>query len=83
MKCELNDITLHYEAFGEGRPLVVTGRQDSMVASRDAWGILENYPRGTFAVLDRAGHILGAEQKDLFHALAGEWLDRVKEYVGA
>jgi pimeloyl-ACP methyl ester carboxylesterase len=61
--------------------LIVTGRQDSVIGYRDAWGILENYPRGTFAVLDRAGHLLGVEQEDLFHALAGEWLDRVEEYV--
>jgi pimeloyl-ACP methyl ester carboxylesterase len=63
--------------------LIVTGRQDSVIGYRDAWEILENYPRGTFAVLDRSGHFMGVEQEDLFHALAGEWLDRVKEYVGA
>jgi hypothetical protein len=40
---------------------------------------LENYPRGTFVVLDRAGHGLGVEQEDLFRALVGEWLDRVEE----
>jgi pimeloyl-ACP methyl ester carboxylesterase len=63
--------------------LIVTGRQDSVIGYRDAWGILENYPRGTFVVLDRSGHFLGVEQEDLFHALAGEWLDRVEEYAGA
>jgi pimeloyl-ACP methyl ester carboxylesterase len=62
--------------------LIVTGRQDSVIGYRDAWGILEDFPRGTFAVLDRAGHFLGVEQLDLFHALAGEWLDRVEEYIG-
>ena len=62
--------------------LIVTGRQDSVIGYRDAWEILENYPRGTFAVLDRAGHFLEVEQEDLFHALAGEWLDRVEEYAG-
>jgi pimeloyl-ACP methyl ester carboxylesterase len=63
--------------------LIVTGRQDSLIGYHDAWGILENYPRGTFVVLDRSGHFLGVEQEDLFHALAGEWLDRVEEYAGA
>jgi pimeloyl-ACP methyl ester carboxylesterase len=63
--------------------LMVTGRQDSVAGYRDAWGILENYPRGTFVVLDRSGHFLPFEQEDLFHALAGEWLDRVEEYAGA
>ena len=62
--------------------LIVTGRQDSWVGYRDAWEILENYPRATFVVLDRAGHFLGVEQEDLFHTLVGEWLDRVEEYAG-
>ena len=62
--------------------LIVTGRQDSVAGYRDAWGILENYPRGTFVVLDRSGHFLATEQADVFHALAGEWLDRVEEYAG-
>ena len=62
--------------------LIVTGRQDSMVGYRNAWEILENFPRGTFAVLDRSGHFLEIEQEDLFRTLAGEWLDRVKEYAG-
>jgi len=63
--------------------LIVTGRQDSVVGYRDAWEILANYPRGTFAILDRAGHLMGVEQEDLFHALATEWLDRVEEYAEA
>jgi pimeloyl-ACP methyl ester carboxylesterase len=62
--------------------LIVAGRQDSAVGYRDAWKILENYPRGTFAILDRMGHLMGGEQEALFQALAGEWLDRVEEYVG-
>lgn len=62
--------------------LIVMGRQDSMVGYRDAWEILENYPRGTFAILDRSGHFVPFEQEDLFHALVGEWLNRVEEYAG-
>lgn len=60
--------------------LIITGRQDSVCGYRDAWSILENYPRATFAVLDRAGHGLGDEQKALFQALTSEWLDRVEEH---
>jgi pimeloyl-ACP methyl ester carboxylesterase len=63
--------------------LIVTGRQDSIIGFRDAWEILENYPRATFAVLDHSGHFLEVEQVNLFHALAGEWLDRVEEYAGS
>ena len=61
--------------------LIVMGRQDSWVGYRDAWEILDNYPRGTFVVLDRSGHFLGVEQEDLFHDLVGEWLDRVEQYT--
>lgn len=61
--------------------MILTGRQDSLVGYRDAWQLLENYPRGTFAVLDRAGHNVHNEQHQLFNALLGEWLDRVQEIL--
>jgi pimeloyl-ACP methyl ester carboxylesterase len=60
--------------------LIVSGRQDSVVGYRDAWELVENYPRATFAVLDRSGHLLGVEQAELLGALMIEWLDRVEEY---
>lgn len=63
-----------------GPTLVVTGRQDSHVGYHDAFGLLENFPRGTYVVLDRAGHSLVAEQRSLFTALVAEWLDRVEEH---
>ncbi|GER91874.1 hypothetical protein KDW_60360 [Dictyobacter vulcani] len=59
--------------------LIFTGRQDTVVGYRDAWNILEQYPRGTFAVLDRAGHNGHIEQSQLFNAMIHEWLDRVEE----
>jgi pimeloyl-ACP methyl ester carboxylesterase len=61
--------------------LILTGRQDAMCGYREAWEILDNYPRATFVALDRAGHLLAYEQKALFQALAGEWLNRVEEYI--
>jgi pimeloyl-ACP methyl ester carboxylesterase len=65
------------------KPVVIlTGRQDHVAGYRNAWRILENYPRGTFAVLDRAGHNVHIEQNKLFEALIGEWLDRVEESMG-
>lgn len=59
--------------------LIMTGRQDASVGYRDAWRILENYPRGTFAVLDKAGHNLQIEQDLIFNALVKEWMERVEE----
>ena len=61
--------------------LILTGRFDHWCGYRQAYRILDNYPRGTFAVLDCAGHALGVEQLTLFKALTGEWLDRVEEYA--
>ena len=63
--------------------LFLMGRQDAVCGYRDAWEIVEHYPRATFAVLDRAGHCLAAEQSGLFRALVGEWLDRVAEFAAA
>jgi pimeloyl-ACP methyl ester carboxylesterase len=62
--------------------LIIAGRQDGAVGYRDAWSIVENYPRGTFVVLDRAEHALPVEQTSVFHALVNEWLDRIEEVSG-
>jgi len=61
--------------------LIITGRQDTTVGYRDQWELLELYPRATFAVLDRAGHLLRGEQEQLFLTLGREWLDRVEERI--
>jgi pimeloyl-ACP methyl ester carboxylesterase len=75
------DVDAPPEPFG-GPTLIMTGRQDSFCGYYDAWSIFENYPRGTFVVLDRAGHGLMVEQSYVFKTLVNEWLDRVEEYVG-
>jgi pimeloyl-ACP methyl ester carboxylesterase len=64
-----------------GRPtLIIAARQDNLCGYRDAWELLDNYPRATFAVLDRAGHLVNIEQDVLCRALMREWLDRVEEW---
>ena len=62
-----------------GPALIITARQDQLCGYRDAWDLLDNYPRATFAVLDRAGHFVNIEQDVLCHALMREWLDRVEQ----
>jgi len=57
--------------------LMLLGRQDNCVGYEDAWRILDNYPRATFATLDNAGHNLQIEQEELFNSLIYEWLGRV------
>ncbi|MFI5846055.1 alpha/beta fold hydrolase [Catenuloplanes sp. NPDC051500] len=60
-----------------GPSLFLLGRQDSVTGYRDAWHLLADYPRATFAVLDRAGHGAQIEQPSLFTALLTDWLDRI------
>ena len=59
--------------------LILLGRQDSSVGYKDAWSILDNYPRATFAVLDKAGHNLQIEQVEVFNSLVNEWLVRISK----
>ncbi|WP_238883739.1 alpha/beta fold hydrolase [Clostridium sp. YIM B02551] len=54
--------------------LILLGKQDDCVGYKDAWNVLDNYPRATFAVLDKAGHNLQIEQEELFNALVKKWL---------
>ncbi|GHO49403.1 alpha/beta fold hydrolase [Ktedonospora formicarum] len=63
----------------EGPTLIITARQDNLCGYRDAWNLLDAFPRATFAVLDRAGHFVNIEQDTLCHTLMQEWLDRVEE----
>lgn len=64
-----------------GPTLILTARQDHLCGYQDAWNLLDNYPRATFAVIDRAGHFINIEQDVLCRALMREWLDRVEEWV--
>jgi hypothetical protein len=50
------------------RFLFVLGRQNHRPGYRDAWRILENCSRATFAVVDGVGHAVCAEEKALFGA---------------
>jgi len=59
--------------------LIVAGRQDTTVGYRDAWEIIESYPRATFAVVDRATHGWPAESTDLLAALVDDWLERIEK----
>jgi pimeloyl-ACP methyl ester carboxylesterase len=60
---------------------MLTARQDHLCGYRDAWDLLDHYPRATFAVLDRAGHLVNIEQDALCQTLMREWLDRVEEWT--
>jgi pimeloyl-ACP methyl ester carboxylesterase len=62
--------------------LMLMGRQDCSVGYRDIWRIIENFPRASFVILDKAGHNLQIEQDVLFGELVKEWLGRVSAETG-
>ena len=61
-----------------GPCLIITGRQDSIAGYKDAWNILDKYPRSTCVIFDRAGHLL-EDKANLVNELINDWLDRVEE----
>ena len=56
---------------------ILTGRQDASVGYKDAFSLIEYYPKATFCVLDNASHHLHVEQKELFSIFVENWLRRV------
>ncbi|QHA38358.1 alpha/beta fold hydrolase [Rossellomorea marisflavi] len=57
--------------------LFLLGKQDATVGYRDALELEDKYPRGTFVVVDQAGHNLQIEQPGIFNALVEDWLERM------
>ncbi|GAA4686416.1 alpha/beta hydrolase [Frondihabitans cladoniiphilus] len=53
------------------------GRQDDVVGFEDGWRLRDHYPRGTYAVLDTAGHSVHLERPELTGALLRDWLTRM------
>lgn len=61
--------------------LILCGRQDDDVGYRDSIRLLQQYPRATFAVLDRETHALPLDDQGLFKALVLNWINRVNEWI--
>jgi pimeloyl-ACP methyl ester carboxylesterase len=57
--------------------LFLCGRQDNVVGYHDALKRIDDYPRGSFVVLDAAGHMVHLEQPALTATAITEWLDRM------
>ena len=57
--------------------LHVFGRQDQVVGFEDGSALRDHYTRGSFVVLDAAGHNVHLEQSEVVGALVRDWLDRV------
>jgi pimeloyl-ACP methyl ester carboxylesterase len=67
------------ERFFDKPSVFLLGKQDAIVGYKDAFGILDKFPRAAFAILDRSGHNLQIEQTNLFNSIINEWLDRIEE----
>ena len=76
-------LTIEPSARLEAPTLIVTGRQDAITGYADAWPLLDDYPRATYAVLDRADHDLPIQNEALYRALVSDWLDRMAKHPGA
>ncbi|MEH1168515.1 alpha/beta hydrolase [Micromonospora sp. CPCC 205539] len=57
---------------------VITGRQDRIVGYADQFRAMRHYPRGTYTVIDAAGHHLPFEQPTLLRSLTQDWLHRAQ-----
>ncbi|MEU5781669.1 alpha/beta fold hydrolase [Micromonospora lupini] len=60
----------------DGPVSVLTGRQDHIVGYADQFHAMRRYPRGTYTVLDEAGHYLPYEQPALLRTHTQDWLRR-------
>lgn len=60
----------------EAPSLHLFGRQDHVTGYEDGWKLRNHYVRGTYAVLDAAGHNAHLERPDLTAALVKDWLIR-------
>lgn len=61
----------------EAPSLHVFGKQDHIVGFQDGFQWTDHYQKGTYAVLDGAGHNLHLEQPQLVKTLLENWLSRV------
>jgi len=60
--------------------LVLTARQDDAVGHRDWLSLLELCPRSTYAILDRATHVMPLDDQAVFEALVKKRLSRPLEW---
>ena len=65
----------------EAPSLHLFGRQDHVTGYEDGWKLRDHYVRGTYAVLDAAGHNAHLERPDLTAALVNDWLSRTSDFA--
>ena len=61
----------------DGPAAVLVGRDDALVGWRAQQSLIDQHPRGTFAIVADAGHALLHERPEVVIAVLEDWLDRV------
>jgi len=56
--------------------LILLGKQDAICGYKDHLFLLEKFSNATFSVLDRAGHMLQIERREVVQGLIKDWLTR-------
>jgi pimeloyl-ACP methyl ester carboxylesterase len=64
-----------------GPTLFLLGKHDSVAGYMDAFNILNHYPNSTYVILDKAGHNLHIEQKELFELHMKTWLECINKAI--
>lgn len=73
LSCEKNFASIQF-----GNPTtVLLGKQDHIVGYKDALQLEPNFSRGTFAIIDSAGHNLQIEKPELFSSFVEDFLGLV------
>ena len=57
--------------------LFITAHQDICVGYKDLWNLIDDYPKASFYMVDKAGHNMQTEQPDIFEALVKQWLQNI------
>ncbi len=70
-----HDVHQDNDAYGE----LERAQRAGSTSTSSCATLLQQYPRATVAVMERAGHALMHEQPELRGALIGDWLGRTPE----
>ncbi|WP_226666446.1 alpha/beta fold hydrolase [Metabacillus litoralis] len=61
--------------------LIIVGKQDAICGYKDHLFLLEKFSHSTFSILDKAGHMLQIEKRELVQDLIKDWLVRTNNEV--
>lgn len=76
---DINAIQVQYD-----KPsLILVGRQDTEVGYEDQYDLYKEFKRATILIVDKAGHNLQIERKNLFETAFLDWIERVETFQGS